>query len=48
MRDYDRRERRLPNNMKTNIDQRENDSRYEKVYELKPEYKLKDTKKRIR
>lgn len=51
MRDYERREKRLPNNIKDNnrIDERENDSRYEKVYELKPEYKLKsDNNKRIR
>lgn len=48
MRDYDRRERRIPSDIKNNIDSRENDSRYEKVYELKPEYKLKDDKKRIR
>ena len=51
MRDYERREKRLPNNINSNnnIDKRENDSRYEKVYELKPEYKLKsDNNKRIR
>ena len=50
MRDYDRREKRLPNNINSNnIDKRENDSKYEKVYELKPEYKLKsDNNKRIR
>ncbi|WP_300365709.1 hypothetical protein [Brachyspira sp.] len=43
MRDYDRREKRIPNN--NNIESIENDLRYEKVYELKPEYKLKDNKK---
>ncbi|MEI0518930.1 hypothetical protein [Brachyspira murdochii] len=34
LRDYDRREKRLPNKI-------DDDPRYEKVYELKPEYKLK-------
>lgn len=37
MRDYERREKKLHGS----IDPRENDPRYEKVYELKPEYKLK-------
>lgn len=37
MRDYERREKKLPGS----IDPRENDPRYEKVYELKPEYRLK-------
>ena len=37
MRDYERREKKLQGS----IDPRENDPRYEKVYELKPEYKLK-------
>ena len=34
LRDYERREKRLPNKI-------DDDPRYEKVYELKPEYKLK-------
>ncbi|ADG71281.1 hypothetical protein R4K54_13660 [Brachyspira murdochii] len=39
LRDYDRREKRLPNKI-------DDDPRYEKVYELKPEYKLKSNSKK--
>lgn len=45
IRDYDRRERRISNNKNNNIESEENDSRYKKVYELKPKYKLKNNRK---